>query len=154
QLALELGHEFRIVAVALVRVAQFPQRVHQRLGDEDAAVGSEMARRIGQVVWLHQLNKESAARTAAKNRRIFSTLLMPGASSMPLDTSTACGRTVAIACPTFDSVSPPASTSGLFRVDTKGSRAQSKLDPLPPYPSAGVSASSPIADAYSRSQSN
>ena len=53
ELVLELGDELGIRAVALVRRAQFVERVHQRLGDEHAAVGAEVPALVGQVVHLH-----------------------------------------------------------------------------------------------------
>ena len=53
EFALELGDELGILAVVLVGIAQFLERVHQRLGDEDAAVRAEVAARIGQIVGLH-----------------------------------------------------------------------------------------------------
>jgi hypothetical protein len=53
EFALELGDELRILAVVLVGLAQLGQRVHQRLGDEHAAILTEVTLRIGQVVRFH-----------------------------------------------------------------------------------------------------
>jgi hypothetical protein len=43
ELIVELGHEFRIVTVALIGTAKLVERVNQRLGNEGAAVDTEMA---------------------------------------------------------------------------------------------------------------
>ena len=52
----------------------------------------------------------SAARTACMKSRIFAASLIPGfpATSTPDDTSTAYGRAMRIASPTFAALSPPA----------------------------------------------
>ena len=50
ELVLELGDELRVIAIARVLLAQFVDRADQRLGDEHAAVGTEMACGIGQTV--------------------------------------------------------------------------------------------------------
>ncbi|MDR8822196.1 hypothetical protein FEQ05_05940 [Burkholderia pseudomultivorans] len=50
QLALEFGDEIGVVLVFRIRAAQFVQRVHQRLGDERAAIRAEMAAIIRKVV--------------------------------------------------------------------------------------------------------
>ena len=55
ELVLQFGLELAIAAVPLIGGAQFVERVHQRLGDEYAAVGAEMAAGIRQVVGLHSL---------------------------------------------------------------------------------------------------
>ncbi len=54
QFALELGDELGIHAVLLVGVAQFLERMHQRLGDEDAAVRTKVTAVVRQVVGLHR----------------------------------------------------------------------------------------------------
>jgi hypothetical protein len=54
ELVLELGDELGVLAVALVGRAQLFQRVHERLGDEHAAVGPEMPPRIGKVIHFHR----------------------------------------------------------------------------------------------------
>ena len=53
ELALELGDELGIALVTSVFLTQLIERADQRLGNEDAAIGSEMAARIGQVIHLH-----------------------------------------------------------------------------------------------------
>ena len=53
EFVLELGDELRVLAVALVRRAQFVERVHERLGDEHAAVRAEVTALVRQVVHLH-----------------------------------------------------------------------------------------------------
>jgi hypothetical protein len=50
EVVLELGDEFRVVAVFLIGRAQLLERAHQRLGDIDAAVGAEMAGTVRIVV--------------------------------------------------------------------------------------------------------
>jgi hypothetical protein len=50
QLALELGAERGIVAVALVLRLELVERADQRLGDEHAAVRAEVPARVRQVV--------------------------------------------------------------------------------------------------------
>ena len=52
ELGRELGLELRIVAHAQVLALELVQGVDQRLGDEHAAVGTEMAVGVGQVVDL------------------------------------------------------------------------------------------------------
>ena len=80
----ELFLEFRIVAQAFVRLAQLFQRLHERLGDEDAAVPAEVATRVGKRIRLH-----CADLTAPMNAAILFASLMPLVASTPLDTSTA-----------------------------------------------------------------
>ena len=53
QLVAELGFELRIVARRGVRGAQLLERLRQRLGNEDAAVGAEVATLVGQVIHPH-----------------------------------------------------------------------------------------------------
>ena len=103
EIAIELGDEGRIVAQRAIGRAQFRQRRHQRLRDVAAAVGAEVSVGVGiRVVvvdfhvHVHRLAvivqaslAASAARTASTKRRIFAASLMPGADSMPLETSTA-----------------------------------------------------------------
>jgi ABC-type Fe3+/spermidine/putrescine transport system ATPase subunit len=55
--------------------------------------------------------RPSAARTAAAKAARRSRSLTPGRASTPLATSTAKGRTEAIASPTFSGARPPASTT-------------------------------------------
>ena len=50
ELVFEFGDEVGIVAVARVLRLQLVERADQRLGDEDAAVGAEMAARVGKIV--------------------------------------------------------------------------------------------------------
>ena len=50
ELVLEFGEKLGVIAQARVLLAQLVQRPHQRLGHEDAAVGTEMAPRIGKIV--------------------------------------------------------------------------------------------------------
>ncbi|MCY1376111.1 hypothetical protein D9M69_635800 [compost metagenome] len=50
QLAAVFGVELRVLLVVRVGFAQLVQRVDQRLGNEGAAIGAEMAAGIGQVV--------------------------------------------------------------------------------------------------------
>ena len=50
ELVFELGDELGIVAIARVLVAELVERADQRLGDEHAAVGPEVAARIREVV--------------------------------------------------------------------------------------------------------
>ncbi|GGE63646.1 hypothetical protein GCM10008020_04860 [Massilia psychrophila] len=50
QLIAKLVEEFRVGAVARIRVVQFGQRVGERLSDERAAVRAEVAARVGQLV--------------------------------------------------------------------------------------------------------
>ena len=54
---------------------------------------------------------------------------IPGADSIPLDTSTPHGRAVRIAVATFSLVRPPARKTGF---SSRGTRFQSKRWPLPP----------------------
>jgi hypothetical protein len=94
QFVAELGHELRVVAVALVGGFEFVQRVDQGLGDEGAAVGPEMPAGIGLLVVQHgdafagalrgrgggsEVGDAlaSASRTALQNRRISAAFLMP-----------------------------------------------------------------------------
>jgi hypothetical protein len=42
QVGVEFGQKLRILEVLFIGLAQFPQRLHQCLGDEQAAVGAEM----------------------------------------------------------------------------------------------------------------
>jgi hypothetical protein len=59
--------------------------VHQRFGDESAAVRTEVAGGIGQVVWFHPRSlPASAARTADTNSRISVLGLMCRSVSTPL----------------------------------------------------------------------
>jgi hypothetical protein len=62
QLVAELFEEFGIVAVARVGFVQLGQRVGQRLGDEAAAVGAEVALGIGELIigGLEQIDRSSA----------------------------------------------------------------------------------------------
>ena len=53
ELVAELGFELRIVARDGVRGAQLLERLRQRLGNEDAAVGAEVAALVGQVIHPH-----------------------------------------------------------------------------------------------------
>jgi hypothetical protein len=48
ELPLQVGEEFRIVAEPLVGRGQLVERLAQRLGDEDAAIGAEVALAVGQ----------------------------------------------------------------------------------------------------------
>ena len=104
EVAFEFGDEGRIDACGVVGGGQFLQRPDQGLGDEAAAEAAEMAVGIGvgveidaaagasglatatQSVW------QSARRTSSTKRRILSPSLIPGALSMPLDTSTPHGQ--------------------------------------------------------------
>src|SRR5690606_3454056 len=81
-----------------------------------------------------QLNWISALRTACTNASILSADLIPGASSIPLLTSTANGRRRRMLSPTLASDSPPAKTMGRasFALRTAPSRDRSKPSPLPP----------------------
>ena len=53
QLALKFSDEIRIMLIMQIRRAQLVERVHQRLGDENSAVGSEVSARVRKVVGLH-----------------------------------------------------------------------------------------------------
>ena len=57
---------------------------------------------------------------------------MPGADSMPEDTSTAHGARTVISPCTLSGVKPPATIAGL--VLSVGRRVQSNASPLPPAP--------------------
>ncbi len=48
QVGLQLGEKFRIIAIALVRLAQLGDRTHERFRDEHAAVGPEVSGLVGQ----------------------------------------------------------------------------------------------------------
>ena len=50
ELALELGDELGIASIARVAFAQLVERMDQRLGDEYAAIGTEMAALVGKVI--------------------------------------------------------------------------------------------------------
>ena len=50
ELVLEFADEIGILPVARVLRGELVERAHQRLGDEDAAVGAEVAARIGEIV--------------------------------------------------------------------------------------------------------
>jgi hypothetical protein len=49
----EFVQEIRIVLGGLVLAAQLVERGHERFSDEDAAVGTEMPARVGQVMHVH-----------------------------------------------------------------------------------------------------
>ena len=53
ELTLEFGDEIRIALVTRVFLTQLIERVDQRLGNENAAIGAEMAARVRQVIHLH-----------------------------------------------------------------------------------------------------
>ena len=55
ELVLELGNELRIDAIARVLRLQLVERADQRLGDEHAAIRSEMPALVGQVTQLREL---------------------------------------------------------------------------------------------------
>src|SRR5690606_2648758 len=108
ELVLELGDELRVAAVALVGDAQFLERVHEGLCDEDAPIGAEVAPGIRKIVRLHRESccAESARSTSATNRSMRSRDFARGSGFgpptwMPVDTSTIVGRTRAMAVATF-----------------------------------------------------
>jgi hypothetical protein len=55
ELVVEGFEESRVGAAGVVGRAQFVERVHQRLGDEDAAVGAEMTVGVWQIVRFHSI---------------------------------------------------------------------------------------------------
>ncbi len=111
QLALIFRDEVVILLIFLIGFAQFIQCMNQRFGDEHAAILAEMASFVGQVIhcvilpsvqrgsWPNLeccLNHPASAwRTARTNAAIRAWSFTPFApcTSMPLETSTAYGRT-------------------------------------------------------------
>src|SRR5699024_9332812 len=110
------GDEIRIRAQLRISLGQFRQGRHQGLGYVQAAVVAEAAMGIGiGVVVVDMPGHVCIVRVALMKARILSWLLMPGADSMPLDTSTAHGCTRSMACSTLRGSSPPARISGFSR---------------------------------------
>jgi hypothetical protein len=144
QIVVEFGDEGRIAAQAQIGLGQLRQRGHQRLGDIGAAVRTEAtvlvrvsleidlaaAKRFYTFIICSHYKTSSAERTAAMKRRILSISLTPSADSVPLETSTAYGRTERIASPMFPGVKPPANRIGL--PVSCGMADQSNRCPAPP----------------------
>src|SRR6185295_3835929 len=101
----QVGREQRAETGVAPRVRvghlQLAQRLHEDLGHVAPAVGPEVPARV---------RSHRRPLTASTNARTLAASFLPGADSTPLETSTASGRTVAIASPTFSGVKPPAST--------------------------------------------
>src|SRR5699024_7493263 len=94
QIAVELGHEIRIVTQLGVGFRQLGQRGDQRFGGVGATELAEAPVSIGPcVIVFDRFHHSRADWTAATNARIFARSLTPGETSMPLDTSTAHGLT-------------------------------------------------------------
>src|SRR5262249_51170096 len=133
EVATHLGLERRIVLRGRVGFLQFQDQRHQCLGDEAAAVDTEVAalvgagaERVGLLLNGHALlmilpaSSAPAARAARTKARILSGSFSPGARSTPEDTSTARARVMRNASATLPASSPPESMKG-----TPGSRFSS-----------------------------
>jgi hypothetical protein len=55
ELVLELGDEFRILPASFIGAFEFIERVHQRLGDEHAAIPAEVSLLVRKLMHLHAL---------------------------------------------------------------------------------------------------
>ena len=136
----ELGRERRIGLRLRVGLLEFIERVDQGLGDEGAAIGTEMPPCIGLLVVRHgdgeilqaaeAAMRASASRTASQNRRIAWASLTPFADSTPELTSTAQGRTCRMPSVTLAACNPPDKTTG--EGTFAGISDQSKTFPPPP----------------------
>src|SRR5205085_5985217 len=121
----ELGAKAGVLARLQPRRLELGQRWHQRLGDVLAPVGTEAV--------LDRAHRATMAvdLTATANASSFSGAFTPGSISTPLATSTACGRSAAIASATLSGVSPP------LRITGSGPRcvraiSQENVAPVPP----------------------
>src|SRR4051794_39721424 len=137
---LELGAVAGVVARRDPLRLELGERRHQRLGYVLPAVGPvavgdsclDLAHAVTSDSFSSATGSGAASSTAALNARTSSGSFTPGELSVPLATSTAQGRTVPIASPTFSGVRPPARMSGGPPRGSARTISQPKDSPPPP----------------------
>src|SRR6202162_921886 len=132
--------KFRIGLGRRVGLFQIEDQLHQRLGDEAAAIDAEMPALVGagaERIGLrrgHALtfaSAASAARAARTKARILSGSFSPGTRSTPEETSTPGARVTRNASATLPASRPPESMKARPR-SRFSRRCQSKDLPSPP----------------------
>src|SRR4051794_31666874 len=143
EIILHVAQKFRVGLGGRISLLELENERHQRLGDETAAIKTEVpalvgtgAERIG-LLDRHRVLANlgacvsAAVRAARMKATILSTSLSPGARSTPEETSIARARVMRKASATFAASSPPERKYD-SPVSTLSRSCQSKLLPSPP----------------------